>query len=98
MDGRVEIYHSNSWGTICDDHFDTNNNGATVVCRQLGFDQGSLIPSSQLSDGSGSIWLDDVNCNGDESKIIDCRHSDWNNHNCGHSEDTSEMSILFGSN
>ena len=24
------------WGTVCDDAFDSNNNGAKVVCRSLG--------------------------------------------------------------
>lgn len=37
--------------------------------------------------GTGMIWLDDVNCSNKTSGIDMCRHLGWGIHNCGHSED-----------
>ena len=37
--------------------------------------------------GRGIILLDDVQCIGNESSLLDCRHRDVFVHNCHHSED-----------
>ena len=37
--------------------------------------------------GTGSIWLDNVQCVGTESRLIDCPANAIGSHNCVHSED-----------
>ena len=42
--------------------------------------------SSVFGVGNGSIWLDDVDCAGNEESIFDCS-SLLDSHDCQHSED-----------
>ena len=39
------------------------------------------------SQGTGRIWLDDVNCYSYSTRLSSCSHRGWGVHNCGHSED-----------
>jgi hypothetical protein len=80
------VFHNGTWGTVCDDSWDVDN--VKVVCRQLGYKfatgtlKGSGVPS-----GTGSIWLDDVRCTGNETDLGDCHHNGWGINDCTHSED-----------
>ncbi|KFV82523.1 Macrophage receptor MARCO [Struthio camelus australis] len=81
--GRVEIFHNGVWGTICDDDWDSRD--ATVVCRMLGYSR--AVSTFTANAGTGEIWLDDVNCKGNEHSILDCAKRSWGTHNCSHNED-----------
>ena len=85
--GRVEIYISSKWGTVCDDDWDDTDAG--VVCRQLGFGSyGSGIQTFRPSATSSvPIWMDNVGCSRYNSRLIYCNHNGYGSHNCGHHED-----------
>ncbi|XP_032065496.1 macrophage receptor MARCO [Thamnophis elegans] len=81
--GRVEILHKGQWGTICDDYWDVN--AGNVVCKMLGFNR--AVNTFTAPAGSGQIWLDDVQCSGNELSIYLCTKREWGENNCSHSED-----------
>ena len=80
--GRVEVLYNGTWGTICDGSWDLQD--AEVVCHQLGYEGALSAPGdSAFGYGPGQIWLDDVNCVGNEILISQCSHRGWGVHNCG---------------
>nr|XP_054774380.1 deleted in malignant brain tumors 1 protein-like [Lytechinus pictus] len=84
--GRVEIYYFGSWGTVCDDGFGYDE--ADIICQQLGYESANTYyTSAYFGEGSGNIWLDDVDCTGNEYELADCNHDGWGVHNCYHGED-----------
>ena len=86
--GRVDVYYNGTWGTVCDDYWSISD--ARVVCRQLGFRYAlNAYRNAFYSQGTGPIFLDNVNCFGYESSLFSCRHSGLGNHNCRHSQDAS---------
>ena len=84
--GRVEVFYGEQWGTICDDDWDIND--ARVVCRQLGYKYAlRALQGNQVAPGVGKIWLDNVNCTGNEQNLTMCSYIGWGMHNCVHSKD-----------
>ena len=84
--GRVEVYYSGEWGTICDTFWGIND--ATVACRELGYVFAlEALQGSEVPHGTGRIWLSHVFCTGNEQSLADCSHLGWGNHFCSHSRD-----------
>ena len=86
-EGRLEILWNGVWGTVCDDAF--SNVDATVVCRQLGYSADNAIAfgNGYFGQGNGTIWLDDVQCEGHENYLFQCPAAEFGDHNCAHFED-----------
>lgn len=85
--GRVEIAVNGMWGTVCDDQW--NLNSANVICHMLGLPQAHAAPgNSAFGPGTGTIWLDEVECTGNEKSILDCYHQGLGvSSQCRHYED-----------
>ena len=53
--GRVEVFHDNEWGTICDTNF--YSSAAEIACQMLNFTEGvrCTVYNSNLGRGQGSL-------------------------------------------
>ncbi|XP_039624609.1 antigen WC1.1-like isoform X2 [Polypterus senegalus] len=83
-EGRVEVFHSGAWGTVCDDNWDMQD--AAVVCRELGCGKAlSALSFAHFGQGTGRIWH--YHCHGLESTFSECRSAQTTG--CEHYEDAS---------
>ena len=85
--GRLEVLHNGIWGTVCDDYFTVTE--VRVVCKMMGFANGTKVNNTDYIVDHGPIWLDKLRCNGKEWDIADCSHNGWGVHNCKHSDDVA---------
>ncbi|XP_075594370.1 scavenger receptor cysteine-rich type 1 protein M130-like [Balearica regulorum gibbericeps] len=86
--GRVEVWHRGSWGTVCDDSWDMQD--AEVACRQLGCGPAvSALGEAAFGEGTGPIWLEQVECRGTEPSLQDCWARPGDSGACRHKEDAA---------
>ena len=89
-EGRVEVYHSGQWGTVCSSYRWSATN-SRVVCQELGYPDARANGDFRAY-GSGSsdqpIWLENVYCSGNEESLVDCYYyRGWGSRYCSHNND-----------
>ena len=91
LEGRVEVFLSGQWGTVCDNNWDLAD--ATVVCRQLGYLTAVEAPrSAAFGAGSGPSWYYSLYCTGTEHNLTECSKSTSNfGSACSHSQDAGAV-------
>ena len=77
---------------MCDDGWFEDGWGpanARVACRQLGYPVigARALYGTAVPDGTGRIWLDEVDCYGTESSLFQCYRNFVGFHDCEHYED-----------
>ena len=73
-------------GSICDDSWDKKD--GDVLCRQLGFGPALEVSLKSTLQMEG-FFMDDMECFGNESNVLFCQYSGWDNHNCNPDETAS---------
>ena len=74
--GRVEVFHNNRWGTVCDKDF--NGESANVLCRSLGYGTARTVTKrAGYGRGIGKVWITNLNCSGTESELQNCNDFSW---------------------
>uniref|UniRef100_A0A3B4DEN5 SRCR domain-containing protein n=1 Tax=Pygocentrus nattereri TaxID=42514 RepID=A0A3B4DEN5_PYGNA len=84
--GRVELQYLSERGTVCDVSWDMR--AASVLCGQLKCGSAvAVLGSDWFGEGSGQIWADVFDCQGNETHLSKCPISSWSRTACSHKQD-----------
>ena len=81
-EGLVQVYHNNNWIWVCADQWDKHD--ADVACKMMGF-LGSLSVFNDREkniQAKPTIWLNSMQCTGNESSLFLCEHGGLGTHGC----------------
>ena len=94
--GQVQVSVNGEWGTVCDNAW--NLDDATVACHQLGY---SGAWTAYYQPGEGLVKVEEPQCTGEETTLLDCWTAQSNGGNafCSHGRDVAVecmTSSLYG--
>ena len=91
-EGRLEVYYSGRWGTVCNDGW--TDKYASLVCEQLAF--GSSGEVTDFGAGANSILLENVICSVNDTILSSCGHYGVGiTVRCDHSQDVGIKCMYF---
>ena len=78
VQGRLEVWHDSKWGTVGGAAFDSKD--AAVACREMGHWGGIRYNDWETPQASGErlVWVHQLNCSGEETRLEKCANS-WGN-------------------
>uniref|UniRef100_A0A663F0P6 SRCR domain-containing protein n=1 Tax=Aquila chrysaetos chrysaetos TaxID=223781 RepID=A0A663F0P6_AQUCH len=85
-EGTLAVFswsNKDQWKTVCDSHFSPN--AADVVCREL--QCGVALPvagPAHFGEGNSPIWDGELQCVGNESRLMSCRRGSSRDQLCTH--------------
>ena len=87
-EGRLEVCVNNAWGAVCsDDRFGVAE--AYVACNQVGGYQRESGEEIAVLEGSGVVFLFELNCDGDEESLLQCQSFHTDNFECASGQDVA---------
>lgn len=81
-EGLVQVYYNKTWHWVCADQWDKKD--ADVACRMMDFN-GSLsafYDSEKTMQTKPAVWLNNMQCTGNESSLFFCKHGGLGSHDC----------------
>lgn len=61
-----------------------------MVCRELGLTNATKVYRSSVNKG-GTIWMNNLQCTGNERSVVLCVHDGWKNHSCTNDQQAGVM-------
>ncbi|WAR24066.1 NETR-like protein, partial [Mya arenaria] len=83
--GRAEIKVNGTWGTICDNGF--NSQDTSTACKMLGLKGADVYSNARYGQGSGPVFIDYLKCSYDTPTLNQCPYLAYNE--CSHQRDVS---------